>query len=335
MNKLKRISLIVGVSVLSLALVACGGGNNGGNNAAANNEANNAVVEEEANENANANNNEATEEAEGGDVDAEALSELGEIAVVSREDGSGTRGAFVEIVGLLEEVDGEEEDLTTEEATVQNSTNGVMTTVAGNPSSIGYISLGSLNETVKALDIDGVEATPENIIDGKYAISRPFLLVTKGEPAEGSVEEDFLKYAHSAQGQAIIEEEGYVKVEGTEDYEPAEVSGNITVAGSTSVTPVMEKLAEEYQNLNPDVTIEIQSTGSSAGITSTIEGTAQIGMSSRDLKEEEKSELEELVLAQDGIAVVVNNENPLENISLDNVKAVFGGDLLDWEELAD
>lgn len=307
------------MTALSLALVACGGNeaaNNGGENAANNTEA-------------NAGNNVATEEA----ADP---SELGAIAVVSREDGSGTRGAFVEIVGILEEDEnGEEIDMTTQEADIQNSTNGVMTTVAGNPSAIGYISLGSLNDTVKALSIDGVEPTAETIIAGDYAIARPFLLVTKGAPAEGSIEEDFLKFAHSKEGQDLAEQEGYVRVAGEEEYEAAGLSGSITVAGSTSVTPLVEVLVEAYTAHNPDVTIEIQSTGSSAGIQAATEGTAQIGMSSRNLKDEEKGELEELVLAQDGIAVIVNTENPLADMSLENVKNIFLGEMADWSELAE
>src|SRR5699024_5115862 len=195
------------------------------------------------------------------------------------------------------------------------------------------ISLGSLNDTVKALKVDGVEATAENIIDGSYTIARPFLLVTKGTPEEGSLEADFLKFAHSTQGQKIAEDEGYIKVEGAEEYQPADLSGDLTVAGSTSVTPLMEKLAEEYKNLNPNANIEIQSTGRSAGIGSTIDGSTQIGMSSRELKDEEKGEVEEVVLAKDGIAVIVNKENPLEDVKKDQIKDIFGGKILDWEEL--
>lgn len=310
MFNFKKIGVVLALSLVVLGLVGCS--SNSENNAAANNTANNTA-------NANAN-------AEAGDKD---LAELGEITVISREDGSGTRGAFVEIVGLMED----DVDNTTPEAVIQNSTNGVMTTVSTDPSAIGYISLGSLNDTVKALKVDGVEANAEDIIDGSYAISRPFLLVTKGAPAEGSLEADFLKFVHSTQGQQIAEDEGYIKVEGEEEYEAADMSGNITVAGSTSVTPLMEKLVEEYKALNPNANIEIQSTGSSAGISAAIDGSAQIGMSSRELKDEEKGELEELVLAKDGIAIVVNNDNPLEDITKDQIKDIFGGKILDWEEL--
>ncbi len=308
MFNVKKLGVVLGLSLVVFGLVGCSG--NSGNNAPANNIANTA----------------ANAEADAGDKD---LAKLGEISVISREDGSGTRGAFVEILGLMED----DVDNTTPEAIIQNSTNGVMTTVSTDPSAIGYSSLGSLNDTVKTLKVDGVEASAEDIINGTYAISRPFLLVTKGTPAEGSLEADFLKFAHSTQCQQIAEDEGYIKVEGAEEYQPADLSGSITVAGSTSVTPLMEKLAEEYKNLNPNANIEIQSTGSSAGIASTIDGSAQIGMSSRELKDEEKGELEELVLAKDGIAIIVNKENPLEDITKDQIKDIFGGKILDWEEL--
>lgn len=306
--------MVVGVAALSLALVACGSGENNAGNEVVNN---NSIANSE---------NLATS----GDV-----AELGDIAVISREDGSGTRGAFTEITGLLEkDASGNEMDNTSEDAAVQNSTNGVMTTVAGNEAAIGYISLGSLNDTVKALKVEGIEASPENIVSGEYKIARPFLLVTKGEPADGSLEADFLKFAASKQGQEIVEGEGYVKVAGEEEYQPSNVSGTITVAGSTSVTPVMEKLQEEYTKLNPEAKIEIQSNGSSAGITAAIDGTAKIGMSSRDLKEEEKSSLKEFILAKDGIAVIVNTANSLDDISMDQVKTVFNGETTAWGDLA-
>lgn len=312
----RKLRMMAAIGALALTTVACTSANEG--NAPANGNGG-----EEA-----TNNTAATTEAAG------SLEELKDIVVVSREDGSGTRDAFTEIVGLVEkDASGNEMDTTTEEATVQNSTNGVMTTVAGNESSIGYISLGSLNDTVKALKVDGVEANPEDIINGSYKVSRPFLLVSKELPA-GSIEEDFLKFAASPQGQAIVEEEGYVKAAEGEEYTASGLSGNITVAGSTSVTPVMEKLAEAYKGLNPDATIEIQSNGSSAGITAAMEGTAQIGMSSRELKEEEKGSLQEFVLAKDGIAVIVNNANPLEDIGMEQIKSVFNGEMLEWAELA-
>ena len=317
--KMKNVKLAIGTSLLALTLVACsGGGNNsGGNNQAANNTANTAST-------ANAN-----KEGESGDLD-----KLGQIAVISREDGSGTRGAFTEITGLLEKNGDEEVDNTTASATVQNSTNGVMTTVAGNPSAIGYISLGSLNDTVKALTLEGVEPTAENILSGDYKLARPFLLVTKGEPKEGSLEADFIHFALSKEGQAIAEQEGYVKNEQAEDYKPGNVSGEITVAGSTSVTPLMEKLVEAYKKVNSGANIQIQSNGSSAGITAAAEGTAQIGMSSRELKDEEKANVQGIVLAQDGIAVIVNKDNPAEDITMEQIKNIFNGSMTAWGELA-
>ena len=317
--KMKNVKLAIGASLLALTLVACSGGDkaNGGNDQAKNNKAN---TENTAN---------ASKEGESGD-----LAKLGQIAVISREDGSGTRGAFTEITGLLEKNGDQEVDNTTASATVQNSTNGVMTTVAGNPSAIGYISLGSLNDTVKALTLEGVEATPENILSGDYKLARPFLLVTKGEPKEGSLEADFIKFALSKDGQAIAEQEGYVKNEKAEDYKPGNVSGEITVAGSTSVTPLMEKLVEAYKKVNSGANIQIQSNGSSAGITAAAEGTAQIGMSSRELKDEEKTNVQGIVLAQDGIAVIVNKENPAKDITMEQIKNIFNGSMAAWGDLA-
>lgn len=325
MMKMKNVKLAVGASMLALTLVACGGsGNteNGGGNAAANNAAatNNAAAENTANA--------------GNEDNAKGLEELGQIAVISREDGSGTRGAFTEIAGLIEKNGDQEIDMTSQGAAIQNSTNGVMTTVAGNPSAVGYVSLGSLNDTVKALKLEGVEPTAENIISGDYKLARPFLLVTKGEPAEGSVEADLMKFVLSKQGQEIVEAEGYVPVQDVEEYTPSDVSGEITVAGSTSVTPVMEKLVEAYKELNPNANVQIQSNGSSAGITAASEGTAQIGMSSRELKDEEKGDVQGTVLAQDGIAVVVNKENPLDDITMEQIQSVFKGETPEWTELA-
>ncbi len=317
--KMKNVKLAIGASLLALTLVACSGGDkaNGGNDQAKNNKAN---TENTAN---------ASKEGESGD-----LAKLGQIAVISREDGSGTRGAFTEITGLVEKNGDQEVDNTTASATVQNSTNGVMTTVAGNPSAIGYISLGSLNDTVKALTLEGVEPTAENILSGEYKLARPFLLVTKGEPKEGSLEADFIKFALSKDGQAIAEQEGYVKNEKAEDYKPGNVSGEITVAGSTSVTPLMEKLVEAYKKVNSGANIQIQSNGSSAGITAAAEGTAQIGMSSRELKDEEKTNVQGIVLAQDGIAVIVNKENPAKDITMEQIKNIFNGSMAAWGDLA-
>ena len=255
-----------------------------------------------------------------------------DFTVVSREEGSGTRGAFIELVGLEEEVDGSKEDMTTQEAIVQNSTNGVMQTVSQDTEAIGYISLGSLNDTVKALKIEGVEATEENIVNGTYKISRPFNLAFK-EAEINDLAKDFLKFCLSEEAQALTLEEGYVPLKDTEKYEPAKVSGTLTVAGSTSVTPLMQKMAEKYQELNPDAKIEIQSTGSSAGIEAVIDGAADIAMASRELKDEEKDKLAVEVIATDGIAVVVNPASKVEDLTMDELKEIFKGELKNTSEL--
>lgn len=255
-----------------------------------------------------------------------------DFTVVSREDGSGTRGAFVEIVGLEEEKDGKKEDMTTDDAVVQNSTNGVMQTVSQDANAIGYISLGSLNDTVKALKVDGVEATEESVADKSYKISRPFNLAYK-EAGLDDLSKDFLKYVKSDQGQKIVKEEGYVPIKETEKYEASGVKGTITVAGSTSITPLMEKMAEAYQKLNPDAKIEIQSNGSSSGIEACIDGAAQIAMASRELKDEEKAKLKVSVIATDGIAIVVNKESKLDDVSVDQLKDIFKGTIKNTSEL--
>lgn len=255
-----------------------------------------------------------------------------EFTVVSREDGSGTRGAFIELVGLEEEVDGEKEDMTTQAAVVQNSTNGVMQTVAGDEAAIGYISLGSLNDTVKAVKVEGVEATEENIASGQYKISRPFNLAYK-EAELSDLAKDFLKFVISEDAQALTLEEGYVPLKDTEKYEASGAKGTLTVAGSTSVTPLMEKMVEKYKELNPDASIEIQSTGSSAGIEAVIDGAADIAMASRELKDEEKDKLAVEVIATDGIAVIVNKDSKLEDLTIDQLKQIFKGEITNTSEL--
>lgn len=259
----------------------------------------------------------------------------GTITVVSREDGSGTRGAFIELLGIEEEVDGEKVDMTTEEAIITNSTSVMMTTVAGDENAIGYISLGSLDDTVKALKIDGAEATAENVADDVYKVSRPFNIVIGESLSETA--KDFINYIMSAEGQQIIEDNGYIKVD-TEAtaYETTNPSGKVVVAGSSSVAPVMEKLKEAYEAVNGDVTVEVQQSDSTTGINSAAEGICDIGMASRDLKEEEAaSGLTSQVIAKDGIAIVVNNTNELEELTSEQVKAVFTGETTEWEALAE
>jgi len=252
------------------------------------------------------------------------------INLVSREEGSGTRGAFVEILGILEKDEGGNEiDRTYEEAIIQNSTEAVISTVSGDKYSIGYISLGSLKDKVKALKIDGVEASTENIQNGSYKISRPFNVAYKGEPSP--LAKDFLNFILSEQGQTIVAEEGYVQVAtDLPSYNKNKQEGKLVIAGSTSVTPVMEKLAEAYEEMYPDVSIEIQATGSSAGMQAAMEGTADIGMASRELKDSELAELTAQVIAIDGIAIIVNNENPIGDLTIDEVKSIYTGEITHW-----
>lgn len=258
----------------------------------------------------------------------------GAITVVSREDGSGTRGAFVELFGIQEEVDGEKVDMTTVDASITNSTSVMMTTVSGDENAIGYISLGSLNDTVKAVKIDGAEASAENVSNDTYKVSRPFNIVTSKEA--GDAAKDFVSYIMSAEGQQIVEDNGYIKEDAeAAAYEAGEASGKVVVAGSSSISPVMEKLKEAYEEVNKDVTIEIQTSDSTTGINSANEGICDIGMASRELKDEEKElGLEAQVIARDGIAVVVNNENDTDELTSEQVKAIFTGETTEWEELS-
>ena len=256
-----------------------------------------------------------------------------DISVYSREDGSGTRGAFIELFGVEEkDTNGEKIDNTTEDATITNNTSVMMTGVAGDDYAIGYVSLGSLNDTVKALQIDGVEPTVENIKSDSYKVYRPFNIATKGEVSEAA--QDFIDYILSAEGQQIVSDEGYITID---DAAPAfaggQASGSVTVAGSSSVSPVMEKLAEAYMKLNGNVKIEIQTSDSTTGMTSAMDGVCDIGMASRELKDTETAELTATVIAQDGIAVVVNNNNPIDNLTKDQVKSIYVGETTSWSEV--
>ncbi len=256
-------------------------------------------------------------------------SEGEDITVISREEGSGTRDAFTELTGVLQD----DVDRTVDTAEISNSTSVVTQSVAGNPAAIGYISLGSLDDSVKAVKVDGVEATVDNVKSGDYKLQRPFNIVTNGEVSELS--QDFINYIMSADGQAIIEEEGYIMTdENAPAYEASGLSGTITLAGSTSVSPVMEVLADEYKALNSGVTIEIQQTGSGAGIQSTIEGVCDIGMASRALEDEEAAEgLESQTIALDGIAVIVNNDNAVEDLTTEQIMNIFIGKIANWSEV--
>lgn len=267
-------------------------------------------------------------------TEAAGASMEGAIDVISREDGSGTRGAFIELFGVEQkDASGEKVDYTTDDAEITNSTEVMITSVAGDKQAIGYISLGSLNDSVKALKIDGAAATVDDIKDGTYKIARPFNIVTTGEVSD--VAQDFINFIFSEEGQKVVEDNGYISQGNQGAYTASGKSGKVTVAGSSSVTPVMEKLAEAYKALNSAVTVEVQQSDSTTGVTSALEGVCDIGMASRELKEEETAKgAQGQVIAMDGIAVVVNNENPVEDLTAEQVKDIYVGDTTDWSELA-
>lgn len=254
-----------------------------------------------------------------------------DISVVSREDGSGTRGAFIELTGVEEkDADGNKVDNTTLDASITNSTEVMMTTVSGNDYAIGYASLGSLNDTVKAVKVGGVEATADNINAGTYTLARPFNIVTGDSVSE--VAQDFINYIMSEDGQKIISDNGYIEVENTGSFTSSEAKGSIVVAGSSSVTPVMEKLKEAYAKVNSNASIEIQESDSTTGVNSAIEGTCDIGMASRDLKDEEKG-VKATAIAKDGIAVIVNNNNTIDDLTVDQIKDIFTGAVTTWADV--
>lgn len=257
----------------------------------------------------------------------------GAITVVSREDGSGTRGAFIELFGIEEKNDaGEKMDMTTDLAEITNSTAVMMTTVAGNTNAIGYVSLGSLDDSVKVLSIDGVEATVDNIKNGTYSVARPFNIATGAEVSEAA--QDFINFILSDEGQAVVEENGYISKGSTGAFESTMVEGKVIVAGSSSVTPVMEKLKEAYLAINTNASIEVQQSDSTTGMTSAIEGMCDIGMASRELKDSEREAgLTSTVIAMDGIAVVVNHANAVNGLESPQVKDIFTGAVTDWSEV--
>ena len=259
--------------------------------------------------------------------------ETSDVTIVSREDGSGTRGAFIELFGIEEKQDdGTKVDMTTTDAQITNNTSVMLTTVADNEYAIGYVSLGSLNDSVKALKIDGAEATAENIENGSYKVSRPFNIAVKKD-LNKKVAKDFMSFIMSTEGQKVVADEKYIAVADVKDYAGTKPSGSCVVGGSSSVSPLMEKLIEAYKAVNPNASIELQTSDSTTGMTSTIEGSYDIGMASRELKEEEAAELEPTVIATDGIAVVVNNANPLDELSADQVKDIYVGNVSTWDEI--
>lgn len=253
------------------------------------------------------------------------------ISVVTREEGSGTRDAFTELTGVLVKDGDNKTDNTTTSAVTINSTEAVITNVKDNEAAIGYISLGSLNDTVKALKIGGVEATADNVKSGDYAVSRPFNIAYKSELSD--VAQDFVDYIMSSDGQKIVSDNGYVTVSENAAYSGKKPSGKISVAGSSSVSPVMEKLAEAYQKVNTNAKVEIQTSDSSAGMQSAMGGTCDIGMASRELKDEEKSALKVETIAKDGIAVIVNNANTCDDLTLDQVKSIYTGETTVWSDI--
>ncbi|MGI6177653.1 MAG: substrate-binding domain-containing protein [Eubacterium sp.] len=255
------------------------------------------------------------------------------INVVSREEGSGTRGAFIELFGIEVKENGEKVDHTTETAVMTNSTAVMMTTVAGDEYSIGYISLGSKDDTVKALKIDGAEATVENIENGSYKVSRPFNIVTKSDISANA--QDFIDFIMSSDGQKVISDNGYIAVSDAGAYSGSPEDGKVVAGGSSSVTPVMEKLAEAYMAINSNVTIEVQQSDSTTGVTNAIDGTCDIGMASRDLKDTETSQgVTGTEIARDGIAVIVNNNCPVDELTSEQVRQIFTGEVTVWSDVA-
>lgn len=256
-----------------------------------------------------------------------------DITIVSREDGSGTRGAFIELFGIEEKNGDEKVDMTTEEAQITNSTSVMLTTVADNEYAIGYVSLGSLDDSVKAVKIDGAEATAENVKSGTYKVSRPFNIAVK-EGLDNEVAKDFINFIMSEEGQSVVEENHYIAIDDVKPFEGTSPSGKAVIGGSSSVSPVMEKLIEAYNKLNPDAELELQTTDSTTGMTSAVDGSYDIGMASRELKDTELSEgLQATVIATDGIAVIMNKNSSVDNLSSEQVKSIYTGEALTWDEV--
>lgn len=267
-----------------------------------------------------------------GNNDAADFDTSKDITVVTREEGSGTRGAFVELTGVEQKnADGKKIDMTTEEAIVQSSTQNVITAVNGDTYAIGYVSLGSLNKDVKAVKVDGVEATVDTVKSGEYKVQRPFNIATKDDVSDAA--KDFISYIMSSEGQAIIEDNGYIKVDDAAAYAATDAKGEVKISGSSSVTPVMEKLKEAYEKVNSNITITINQSDSSTGMKDAAEGISDIGMASRDLKDSELETLKNTVIAKDGIAIVVNNASPIENLTSDQIMKIYTGEITTWADV--
>ena len=299
----KSAAIILRIACVAGSLIGCGGSSNSGSSASSNSSA------------------------------ASGQSALKKITVVSREDGSGTRGAFIELFGIEEkDASGKKIDNTTEDANITNSTEVMMQTVAGNPAAIGYTSLGALNSSVKALKVDGAEATVANVKSGSYKVTRPFNIATKESVSEAAT--DFINFILSAEGQKVVEDKGYISEGNKGAFKSSGASGKVVVGGSSSVTPVMEKLIEAYKKVNANVTIELQQSDSTTGMTQAGDGTVDIGMASRELKDSEKSKgLKGTKIAIDGIAVIVNKDNSLDSITSEQVKSIFTGKVTDWSQV--
>lgn len=293
----KSAAIILSIACVAGSLIGCGSGSNSGSSAASNQTASK------------------------------------KITVVSREDGSGTRGAFIELFGIEEkDASGKKIDNTTEDANITNSTEVMMQTVAGNPAAIGYTSLGALNSSVKALKVDGAEATVANVKSGTYKVTRPFNIATKESVSDAAT--DFINFILSAEGQKVVEDKGYISEGNKGAFKSSGASGKVVVGGSSSVTPVMEKLIEAYKKVNANVTIELQQSDSTTGMTQAGDGTVDIGMASRELKDSEKSKgLKDIKIAIDGIAVIVNKDNSLDSITSEQVKSIFTGKVTDWSQV--
>ena len=321
---MKRKIALVCAAAMALSLAACGSTTSSSESTAA---SDSTASESTAASDSTADSAEAdTAEADAAASDFDATQA---ITVISREDGSGTRGAFIELTG----VEDDNGDNTTQAAAIQNSTNGVMTTVANDETAIGYISLGSLDDSVKAVTVAGVAPSADTVKDGSYTLARPFNIVTNGE-ATDPVAVDFIAYCMSADGQALATEEGYIGGEGAE-FTSTQPAGNITVGGSSSVSPLMEKLIEAYGEVNPNATIELMTTDSTTGVTGALDGSYTIGMASRELKDEETAQgAAATVLAMDGIAVVVNPANTaVEDLSIDQIRSIYVGETTTWDAL--
>ena len=299
----KSAAIILSIACVAGSLIGCGGSSNSGSSVSSNSSA------------------------------ASGQSALKNITVVSREDGSGTRGAFIELFGIEEkDASGKKIDNTTEDANITNSTEVMMQTVAGNPAAIGYTSLGALNSSVKALKVDGAEATVANVKSGSYKVTRPFNIATKESVSEAAT--DFINFILSAEGQKVVEDKGYISEGNKGAFKSNGASGKVVVGGSSSVTPVMEKLIEAYKKVNANVTIELQQSDSTTGMTQAGDGTVDIGMASRELKDSEKSKgLKGTKIAIDGIAVIVNKDNSLDSITSEQVKSIFTGKVTDWSQV--